>query len=60
MKLTEEQKLIRQLAQDIKDIINADDNGQPYTGEELQTGEFHKHYADAYAYLVAHGIGEIA
>lgn len=60
MKLTEEQELIRQLAQDIKDIINADENGDPYKGDELQTGGFHRHYADAYAYMVAHGIEEIS
>ena len=59
MELTEEQKLIRMLTQDLKDIINAADNGRPYASAELSS-MFLGSYNLGYAYLEKNGIKEIA
>ena len=57
--MTQEQKLIRRLTQDLKDIIGAADNGDPYTSEELRF-TFLPAYNLGHAYLEENGMEEIA
>ena len=57
--MTREQKLIQMLTQDLKDIINAAENGLPYRADEMQS-MFLGSYNLGYAYLQENGIEEIA
>ena len=57
--MTEEQRLIQMLTQDLKDIINASEGGAPYSAKELQS-MFLGSYNLGHKYLRENGIEEIA